>query len=405
MVKWLYSYIVILLIFLAYSSFVFSAVKINEIYPAPATGEKEWIELYNDENTGIGISGYYLTDLAQNKIYLEKESIDANGFVIGSCSNILNNTGDTVYLRNNFGEVIDTATYSGSFTSEKTYASCPNGSSNWITSNTTTKNYSNESVCPTPSQILTATPQPSPTSQIQTPTLEITPAFSYNNIYLSEVMVYPESGSHEWIELYNDNDFSVDLTNWYFDDMEGQGSTPKKFSLTIAPKSYGVYELTSSIFNNEGDSIRLLDFNNNLKDSFEYKGGIKNKTWGRADLANDNFCQQEESRGKENTGCINSLTPTRALTATQEPTVATAKLPIADSKLLIANSTKSYLSSPINNQQLTINNSGPSVLGSSTSNPKPIHKKNNSAVKALSFFSLSYSLLTIGGIFARMKFV
>jgi hypothetical protein len=59
---------------------------------------------------------------------------------------------------------------------------------------------------------------------------------SYQNIYLSEVYPNPQTGENEWVEIYNDNDFIVNLNNWYIDDIEDGGSSPKKFSLTIQPK-------------------------------------------------------------------------------------------------------------------------------------------------------------------------
>ena len=62
-------------------------------------------------------------------------------------------------------------------------------------------------------------------------------------MYLSEVMVQPESGNNEWIEVYNANEFEVALDNWYIDDLENAGTTPKQLPLTIPAKSYVSYDL------------------------------------------------------------------------------------------------------------------------------------------------------------------
>lgn len=177
----------------------------------------------------------------------------------------------------------------------------------------------------------TPTPTAAPTSP-DTPTISLTPtptptdvpSSAYDNIYLSEVFPYPDSGN-EWVELYNSNDFSVRLSNWYIDDSENAGSTPKIFSLDIGPKSYAVFELSSSVFNNDGDSVRLLDFAKTAKDSFEYPAATKEKSFGRTSFASDDFCLQNPSKNGSNGPCINPTTtpaPTTKITPTSTPLLA-----------------------------------------------------------------------------------
>lgn len=192
---------------------------------------------------------------------------------------------------------------------------------------------------PTPTPTPTSTPQPTPriTAEQPSPTPTSFPSpipsssspalsfISYDNIYLSEVMVYPQIGEKEWVEIYNDNDYPVFLKNWYLDDLENAGSSPKSFSLEIAGKDYAVLELSSSMFNNDGDNIRLLDFNKILKDSFEYNIGEKGKTFGRVSFDNDEFCLQEPSKGFINNPCLN---PTNTPTSKLENTLTPSKTPI-----------------------------------------------------------------------------
>jgi hypothetical protein len=160
--------------------------------------------------------------------------------------------------------------------------------------------YFDEYFAPTTIPILTPT-QP----LFPTPTVSQTPApISYSSIYLSEVMVNPLSGEKEWVEIYNDNDFEVFLNNWYIDDIENAGATPKKFSLTIGPKGYGVIEFSSAIFNNAGDQVRLLDFNKIEKDSFEYSQSVSGKSWGRVDFNSDSWCLQEPTKNQPNGSCL-----------------------------------------------------------------------------------------------------
>lgn len=226
-----------------------------------------------------------------------------------------------------------------------------------------------------PAEVLTEADSPTPTP------------ISYLNIYISEVMANPVSGEKEWVELFNDNDFSVILTGWFIDDIENGGSSPKLFSANIPAKSYYVIKLSSSMFNNSGDSVRLLDFNKNLIDSFEYSETTKEKSLGRISFTSDEFCIQEPSEGTVNNICINSTpTPQPTPTPIKSPTIT----PVSINRLINANNNAV---TPI----IRIIGEG-NVLGTSTNNTPT-----KSPVKYLSFLSFSYSVLTIVSVFLRMK--
>jgi hypothetical protein len=229
--------------------------------------------------------------------------------------------------------------------------------------------------------------------------------FSYNNIYISEVMVNPHTGEKEWIEIYNDNDFSVSLNNWYVDDLENAGSTPKIFSLEINEKSYEVFELGSSIFNNDGDSVRLLDFNKSIKDDFEYQKTEVGKTLGRTSLSSDNFCPQEPSKNLLNNPCIDAtptpLLPTQSGFAGQAPTkIVQTKAPVIKANNFDVSIHRS-INYPTGVVQKNISDNG-DILG--ISNELIIQSQNNkSLINLLTILSSSYSLLTIISILIRMK--
>ncbi len=137
----------------------------------------------------------------------------------------------------------------------------------------------------------TPTPLPSPTSTIEPtspPTSGPTPTgvtSLIENIFITEAMVAPETGQNEWVKLYNDNNEPVTLFNWFIDDVENGGSSPKQFSTSIEPHAYAVVELASALFNNDGDSVRLL--NNLLQqvDSFTYTHSERGKSVGRNDTS------------------------------------------------------------------------------------------------------------------------
>lgn len=327
-----------ILIYLVTTRLVQAKLTLNEIYPAPLSGGEEWIELYNDEPSIIDISGFFIEDLAGNKIKINLNELSGFSFAVTTSKNVLNNGGDTVYLKNNSGEIVEQVTYSDQFDPKSTYAKCPDGEGLWFALDKTTRGYSNQEACniqiptgqiATPTAKPTDTPLSSPTLNPPTgkPTATAEPV-SYESIYISEAMVYPESGQAEWVEIYNDNDFDVYLDLWYLDDVENSGSSPKTFSLAISTKDFSVFELSSPIFNNGGDFVRLLDRQKQEKDSFEYEQALKGKSFGRESFNKQAFCLQEQSRGKVNNPCLNQdklvLSPSSAKTPTPTKLTATS---------------------------------------------------------------------------------
>lgn len=335
--------LIIILFFFIFSSKIFAELRLNEIYPAPPSGEYEWVELYNDEDKIIDTSQYQVLDLAGNKLKISAYSALPFTFILATSSSVLNNNGDIVYLYKCPESIlIDTISYPSNIKNDLSFGRFPDGKENWALC-PPTREASNLSCVITPTPTLnptitpyificptstpTSTPSPSPTqtptiSQSPTPTISPTsyssptpnptptPTFalvSYQNIYLSEIYPNPQTGENEWVEIYNDNDFAVELINWYIDDVEDSGASPKKFSLTIEPKSYAVIEFSSAIFNNDSDSVRLLDFEKKEKDSLEYKDSQKGKSFGRISFETDEFCLQEPSKNQKNNPCLNNL--------------------------------------------------------------------------------------------------
>lgn len=197
-------------------------------------------------------------------------------------------------------------------------------------------------------QNLAQTPPPSPTPcdiLSITPTDTITPSATLipsptptdiPDIELSEVMVDPVSGESEWVEIFNNSSNISHLNNWQIDDIENGGSSPKTFSTDIAGHSYAVIDLTSSMFNNDADSVRLIDNNGALMDRLQYTSSVKGKTIGRSQSDQSIFCLQEPSKNQPNNVCIqpslspapsvtmseNTPTPTRLPSPTRTPTPA-----------------------------------------------------------------------------------
>lgn len=264
---------------------------------------------------------------------------------------------------------------------------------------------------PTPTEVVTPTQTPTIIeNENPTPTPQ-----SYSNIFLSEAMIGPESENVEWIEIYNRNDFSVSLDNWFIDDIENGGTTPKKFSLTISAKSYGVYELTTSMFNNDGDSVRLLDYTQSEKDSFQYQSSEKGKTLARTSFDSDTFCLQNPSKGSVNDSCTNpsatptpkitpssTITPTRTPTSTPTkkvtPTVSPTKAKPKATPTKFSLFTQNKVISPKKQDEVYEGN----ILGAETKE-KSSAKSRNPLLNSLLFAAFSFAILAIASIIIKTK--
>jgi len=397
-------------------TFAQSKIFINEFLIDP---QPQSVEIFNSGTESADISNWIIDDAGGTTFYtIPKNSIISPNqcLVFSADFNLNKSTADTIKLINISQQLIDSFSYKSSSGSGISYFRFPDGSSDWTTGSANLGYYNSNigQTCLLPTLTSTPTITPSPTPE---PKLTITPtkgsedptptlpaavlteadSISYDNIYLSEVMVNPPTGEKEWVEIYNNNDFSVSLKDWHIDDIENSGSSPKMFSLEIDKKSYAVFDLSSSIFNNNGDSIRLLDFNKSTKDDLEYKLTEQGKTLGRTNFDSDDFCIQEPSKNFANNPCIDStptpLLPTQSgfsgLTSTK--TVQT-KMPIISGR---ETRPLQYIS-PISYKP------PPDVLGISdeliinTPNNKPL-------INLLTILSASYSLLTISSILFKMK--
>ncbi|MFH0979667.1 MAG: lamin tail domain-containing protein [Candidatus Roizmanbacteria bacterium] len=378
------------LLFILFSKSCYGQNKIliNEFLIDP---QPQQVEIINTGTESTDLGGWIIDDSGGTTFYTIPQSsiLYPNSCLVFSGDFNLNKTSaDTIRLINN-QQLIDSFSYKTSSGSGISYFRLPDSGNSWSTGSASLGKFNSTGlscfVSPSPTEAGWINPSPTITDS---PTLI---SLSYDNIFISEAMVNPESGESEWIELYNNNDFIVSLTNWYIDDIENFGSTPKIFTLEIPAKEYRVFNLSSSMFNNDGDSVRLLDFNKSLKDSFEYGSSIQGKTWGKIDLNNDSFCLQESSYELINSLCLNSNT---SPTPTQSPikTVIITSKPVVKPTNYNVLIHQNSISQPKNTYQ-------GNVLGISTK------KTNNNflLIRVLSSISLSYSLLTIMAVLFKMK--
>ena len=86
-------------------------IVINEFLPNPASGQKEWIELYNTATTTADLSGITIAD-GTGVIAAPSSTIPGEGFItITLPSSKLNNSGDRIIVKNSDGAVLDQVTY------------------------------------------------------------------------------------------------------------------------------------------------------------------------------------------------------------------------------------------------------------------------------------------------------
>ena len=357
--------------------------------------------------TFIGSDWYSGSDHTQYYPITAQSGIEWSGEIQGRFGNPSSNQYDgtgTYKLR------VRRHTQSGSYNSTEANNSAVDVTIN-VSTSTLTPN-------PTPTQISSPTENQSSSPTLTEIVLEPTSSISvqpqnYNNIYISEVMIDPETGANEWIEIYNGNDYEIILTDWYIDDIENSGSTPKKFSLIINPKDYSVIDLSTSMFNNDGDSARLLDFSQKEIDSFQYQSSEKGKSLGRRSFDNDSFCLQIPTKQASNGSCTNpSAIPTPKPTASSTSINTSTNTPIKTPSITKSPTKTSSTITPgkytlFTQNQLSVSNSpeetNTDVLGAKTKDKSSTNSQTNALLSSLSFASFAYSLLAIISIFLKMK--
>ena len=130
-------------------------VVINEIMANPATGEVEWIELYNPTDTTVAMAGWRLVVTSGNfsGVFASDVTIQPHGYVVRSASDAtskLNNTSATIVLKPSASSAaIDTVTYGG-IAQTKTYARECDASDVWLAQAAPTQGAANCSVVPPP---------------------------------------------------------------------------------------------------------------------------------------------------------------------------------------------------------------------------------------------------------------
>lgn len=326
-------------------------IYISEVMVNPSIGD-EWVELYNDSSEPYVMNNWSLDDVISGGSSPIQFSltIPAYGYIaIDMTSSMFNNTGDSVRLLDSESHEIEVFLYNSSQTdiswgrqSFESISFCYQASSKGISNNS----------CLLPTSSPSRTSTPAPTSVLSPTPTPIPP----NNIYLSELYVNTNPGEHEWIELYNDNRYAVQLNNWKVRDASDQIIATIHMSLDAY--RYGVVELTSDKMNNTDEQIFLLNSSGEVVDHFTYSDSEKGISWGRSTSNFSAWCLQNASRNAYNFSCIpqSTLTPTPIDDLTNTPTPTKTRTPTPTTRLSVGSQKSTNSSS----------DQGGDVLGAST---------------------------------------
>ncbi|HEX9664719.1 MAG TPA: lamin tail domain-containing protein, partial [Patescibacteria group bacterium] len=270
---------------------IYKHLIINEFLPNPAGPDAtdEFIELKNNGSGPVDIENLIIQDNSSKKHKINQKDFDSTliqpgGFFVinRSVSGIaLNNTGgDAVKLFSPDELLIEQIDYFEKAEEGLSYSR--DQDDDWFWTAAITPGAANS----LPELITIEEPNPGSADESIATAEPAEKQTDYPPIMITEVLPNPAgSDSGEWLELYNPNDFEIDLTGWRIDDEEG-GSRPHKIKDTvIGPRQYLVLprQQTKLALNNSGDSVRLFDPNNTLIDLTDYEAARENSSWALSD--------------------------------------------------------------------------------------------------------------------------
>jgi len=330
-------------------------IVINEIawMGTAISANDEWIELYNNSDNPINLDGWMLiaedgapdiklsgSILAKDFYLLERTddntvpNITADLIYTGA----IGNNGENLGLYDKFGNLIDEVNCSSGWPAgdNKTKQTMERIDHGWPASNASrsdagwqtstepggTPKQENSEGKLTETESLSASPVPqTPTAQLTT-TISPAPLASIiypDGIIFNEVLPSPEGADaeNEWIEIFNQNNFEVDLSGWKIKDIEGAVVI---YSFSEGTKIPGLGYLIISrkeskiTMNNDKDSLTLLQPDGKIADTVSYEKAPLSQSYNKTE--NDWQWNSSLTPGAKNS--ITNLPPesgTQTLTA------------------------------------------------------------------------------------------
>jgi len=135
-----------------------------------------------------------------------------------------------------------------------------------------------------------------------------------SGIYVSEYLPNPNKDNNEWVEIFNQNSFDVILEGWKIKDST---NTTKSLNTTIPANGFYTLDINSSYFNNDGDTVNLINHLSETTESVSYTSSQKEISWSKQ--SDGSWCQTNPTKGSINNTCLNP--PTLTPTITSSPTL------------------------------------------------------------------------------------
>ena len=268
-----------------------SDIIINEIawMGTEKDANDEWMELYNNSNAPVSLEDWVLKSATGTPKIVLKGIIPTKGFyllertdddtVLGISADLiysgaLKNSGEGIGLYNNLSGLVDSAFYPDGWLAgdNQTKQTMERTLSGWQTSQDPGGTPKAEN-----SIIITAEGKTQKTTEEKNYPL---------GIVINEILPSPEGPDNEkeWIELFNQNDFEVDVSGWQISDVLGTTKTYTfPTSTKISPKGIIVlYRPTTKItLNNDGDGLRIIHPDGKIIDSVNYEKASIGSSYNR----------------------------------------------------------------------------------------------------------------------------
>ncbi|QQS38704.1 lamin tail domain-containing protein [Candidatus Woesebacteria bacterium] len=200
----------------------------------------------------------------------------------------------------------------------------------------------------------------------------IFPATANAQVFLNELFPNPSGDSSEgseFIEIYNNSDKEVDITNYIIEETKTYTIKDKKIP------AYGfvcfLRSETGLALNNNGDKVTLKDSGANIVDSFEFKETLEDKSWARYPDGTGTFSNDvTPTRCERNTpGPSATLVPTSALSPTDSLKITETEEIVPTSGVLVEDDMPDYSNDIAINQNVIDKSSN--VTRASTDQSEP----------------------------------
>jgi len=297
-----------------------NTVAINEIawMGTENSSYDEWIELYNNTPSSISVDGWTLKNAGETISIELKGVIPSYGFYLlerTDDNSVLNIKADLIYKGSlkNSGEKLEL------FDNSNNLADSVNCEEGWFAGDNKTKqtmerDYSGEGWHNSQDKHGSPKSKNSEGLSLTLPTIpeekEIIPQENDkketevypSDIIFNEILPSPEGedSKEEWIEIFNRNNFEVDLSGWRIADTAGKTTSyvfPEETK--IKPGDFFVVyrPITKIILNNDEDGLQLFSPNGDTMDEISYEKAVLGQSYS---LFGEKWDWVAPTPGKEN---------------------------------------------------------------------------------------------------------